>query len=75
MKPKYPRGTHFWGEEKSNYGLLLSDSWGDMTQSVHIVCQSPEGRTEQGALDFLQSLESICKELSALDLSVLFYAS
>lgn len=39
------------GGEKSHYGLLLSDSRGDMTQSVHILCQSLEGRTEQGALD------------------------
>lgn len=65
-----------WG--KKNKSLWPAAKWfmgWHDSESVHILCQSWEGRTEQGALDSLQSLKSIRKELRALILSMLFYAS
>lgn len=63
MKPKCPRGTRFWRKKKS---LWVVDEWfigWRDSESAYVPCQRLEGRTEQGALDSLQSLESICKDL------------
>lgn len=45
------------GVKRNRYGLLLSDSWSDVTPKVSRFTSKP-GRTEQGALDSPQSLES-----------------